>query len=297
MAQFKAENLFTIPGRTAVITGGASGLGLICAKTFLSNGASVTLIDIEAPRLATAKVALEQIKTDLGLPGTIHTIRGDLSTKSGLASVTSTILTLHKDTGLDILVHCAGIRRQNKTSYTPGESLSKLAKSMASLDYEDLEASFRINLFAQYYLTAGLIELLGEAAKKGEGRGSIICFSSVASKHNGQFVPAYQTSKAAVDHLVRIMAAEFASFYIRVNAISPGIFPSSLNPADPNHPESNMRYAVEMPAGRAGSEEEMAGTALYLASPAGGYMTGDNLHVDGGRLLVAAAKVRREGKL
>ncbi|KAL4875353.1 hypothetical protein BJY04DRAFT_224127 [Aspergillus karnatakaensis] len=295
MTQFKANNIFSIPGRTAVITGGGSGLGLICAKTFLANGASVTIIDIEATRLTSVKAELEQIKTSLSLPSTcqIHTIHGDLSSKTSIDTITSHLLTLHKTTGIDILVHCAGIRRQNKIAYKPGESLEKLAKATSSLDYGDLEASFRVNLFAQYFLTAGLIVLLGQAAKKGGGRGSVICFSSVASKHNGQFVPAYQTSKAAVDHLVRIMAAEFAGFYIRVNAISPGIFPSALNPADPTHPESNMSLATEMPARRAGLEEEMAGAALYLASPAGGYMTGDIMHIDGGRLLVAAARIAK----
>ncbi|KAL4809424.1 hypothetical protein BDV18DRAFT_157179 [Aspergillus unguis] len=295
MAQFKADSLFSIPGRTAVITGGASGLGLICAKTFLTNGASITLIDIEESRLSSVQTDLAQTKDSLALPGTIHTIQGDLANKSALQHIISKLLTLHKHTGIDILVHCAGIRRQNPIAYTPGDSLAKLAEATSSLRYDDLEASFRVNLFAQYFLTAGLVEMLGAAAQKGGGRGSVICFSSVASKHVAQFVPAYQTSKAAVDHLVRIMAGEFASFYIRVNAISPGIFPSSLNPADPTHPESNMRFAVQMPARRAGLEEEMAGTALYLASPAGGYMTGDNLHVDGGRLLVAAAKI--EAKL
>ncbi|KAL5342331.1 hypothetical protein BJX70DRAFT_386157 [Aspergillus crustosus] len=295
MAQFKADNLFSIPGRSAVITGGGSGLGRICAKTFVANGASVTIIDLEPSRLSSVKAELSQIASSLSPPSScqIHTIHGDLSSKSALADITSQLRILHKDTGIDILVHCAGIRRQNRIAYETGESLEKLAEATASLDYGDLEVSFRINLFAQYFLTAGLVSLLGEAAKKGGGRGSVICFSSVASKHNGQFVPAYQTSKAAVDHLVKIMAAEFADFYIRVNAISPGLFPSSLNPADPTHPESNMRFATEMPARRAGLEEEMAGTALYLASPAGGYMTGDNLHVDGGRLLVAAARISK----
>ena len=66
---------------------------------------------------------------------------------------------------------------------------------------------------APYYLTAELIELLGAAAAKGEGQGSVVIFSSPASVHTNQFVPCYQTSKAAVDHLVRIMAAEFAHFY------------------------------------------------------------------------------------
>jgi NAD(P)-dependent dehydrogenase (short-subunit alcohol dehydrogenase family) len=70
-----------------------------------------------------------------------------------------------------------------------------------------------VNLYQQYFLVAGLLDLLGVAAKKGGGRGNIIMFSSVASKHTAQFVPAYQLTKAAVDHLVRIMAAEFADHY------------------------------------------------------------------------------------
>lgn len=68
-------------------------------------------------------------------------------------------------------------------------------------------------MLAPYFLTAGLITLLGEASKRGDGRGSVMLFSSPASVHNHQFVPAYQTSKAAVDHLTRTLAAEFADFY------------------------------------------------------------------------------------
>lgn len=79
---------------------------------------------------------------------------------------------------------------------------------------------------------------------------------------------------------------------VRVNAISPGLFPSNVNPVDSNHPDSNMRFAQEMPARRAGTEQEMAAAALYLASAAGAYMNGNNMHVDGGRLLVAAGKIK-----
>lgn len=79
-----------------------------------------------------------------------------------------------------------------------------------------MERSFRVNVMAQYYLTAELLQPLGQAAQKNggkDGRGCVICFSSAAGRHNAQFVPAYQLSKAAVDHLVRIMAAEFADHY------------------------------------------------------------------------------------
>jgi len=101
----------------------------------------------------------------------------------------------------------------NGTIYTPGQSLSQLETATLSAPYSAWEKVFRVNVLAPYYLTAGLVTLLGAAAAKGEGRGSVIMFSSPASVHNHQFVPAYQTSKAAVDHLVRIMATEFADFY------------------------------------------------------------------------------------
>lgn len=80
---------------------------------------------------------------------------------------------------------------------------------------------------------------------------------------------------------------------VRVNAIAPGLFPSRMNPADPADPSyNNMKYEKEMPARRAGTEQEMVGTALYLASSAGAYMTGDILRIDGGRVLVVSAKIK-----
>jgi hypothetical protein len=101
----------------------------------------------------------------------------------------------------------------NEITYTPGDGLEKLEAATLSTPYQGWEQTFRLNVMAPYYLTAGLITLLGKAAANGDGRGCVILFSSPASVHNNQFVPCYQTSKAAVDHLVRIMAQEFSDFY------------------------------------------------------------------------------------
>lgn len=114
---------------------------------------------------------------------------------------------------LDALVHCAAIRYMNEITYSPGESLEKLEAATLSAPYQGWEHTFRVNVLAPYYLTAGLVGLLGAAAAKGDGHGCVVMFSSPASVHNNQFVPCYQTSKAAVDHLVRIMAMEFAEYY------------------------------------------------------------------------------------
>lgn len=101
----------------------------------------------------------------------------------------------------------------NEVAYTHGSGLEKLEAATLSAPYQGWEHTFRLNVMAPYFLTAGLIGLLGKAAAKGDGRGSVVLLSSPASVHNNQFVPCYQTSKAAVDHLVRIMAAEFAGHY------------------------------------------------------------------------------------
>jgi NAD(P)-dependent dehydrogenase (short-subunit alcohol dehydrogenase family) len=84
-------------------------------------------------------------------------------------------------------------------------------------------------------------------------------------------------------------------YSVRVNAISPGLFPSAMNPTDPNDPEyNNMKYEREMPARRAGTEKEMVATALYLSSAAGAYVDGENIRVDGGRLLVLSGNITKE---
>lgn len=114
---------------------------------------------------------------------------------------------------LDGLFHCAAIRYMNEVAYTPGGGIEKLRAATLSAPYQRWVNTFQLNVLAPYYLTAELLGLLGNAASQGEGRGSVVLFSSPASVHNNQFVPCYQTSKAAVDHLVRIMAAEFADHY------------------------------------------------------------------------------------
>ncbi len=135
----------------------------------------------------------------------------DLSTEQGVQSVVKSIKAAR--TSLDALIHCAAVRYMNEITFHHGDGLEALEKATSSTPYAGWEHSFRLNVLAPYYLTAGLITLLGAASAQGEGRGCVILFSSPASVHNHQFVPCYQTSKAAVDHLTRILAMEFADFY------------------------------------------------------------------------------------
>ncbi|KAL2833334.1 hypothetical protein BDW59DRAFT_180093 [Aspergillus cavernicola] len=285
-SNLQINELFNVAGRWVAITGAASGIGRMLAKGCAVNGAHAILIDINEKALADTQKELETLTQSEATTATsqIITIQGDLSTEEGISTIVQKIKSQHPSLLLlDALFHCAGIRYMNEISYTPGASLAQLQAATLSAPYRGWEHTFRLNVLAPYYLTAGLIALLGEAAARGEGRGCVVLFSSPASVHNHQFVPAYQTSKAAVDHLVRIMAAEFSDFYIRVNALSPGIVPSGMTP---NDGQSNLRLASETPAKRAGNEEDMVGCALWLISKAGAFMDGKIIRNEGGRLLV-----------
>ncbi|KAH8650481.1 hypothetical protein BGZ61DRAFT_542173 [Ilyonectria robusta] len=282
-ANLRVGELFDVTGRWVAITGGASGIGLMLARGCASNGANVILIDVNEKALHDVKPELEGLSESSSVSNKIEvaTIHADLSSEEGIKAVADKIKSTR--TSLDALIHCAAIRYINEIAYKPGESLDRLEAATLSAPYRGWEHTFRLNVLAPYYLTAGLVSLLGTAAAQGDGRGSVILFSSPASVHNHQFVPCYQTSKAAVDHLVRIMAAEFADFYIRVNAMSPGLVPSSMTPNDGS---SNLRLAGETPAKRPGTEEDMVGCALWLMSKAGAFMDGKVVRIEGGRLLI-----------
>ncbi|PYH93379.1 NAD(P)-binding protein [Aspergillus ellipticus CBS 707.79] len=267
--------LFDVTGRWIAITGAGSGIGSMLARGCAANGANTILIDVNGTSLEETKAELESLSIGSDVPST------EIVMFSGIKEVVVEIKLLRDSLGA--LMHCAAIRYMNEITYTPGEDLGKLEAAAISAPFQGWEHTFRLNVLAPYFLTAGLISLLGAAAAKRDGRGCVVLFSSPASVHNHQFVPCYQTSKAAVDHLVRIMAAEFADFYIRVNAISPGIVPSGMTTADAN---SNLHLAAETSAGRAGNEEDMVGTMLWLVSKAGAFMDGKVIRAEGGRLLI-----------
>ncbi|CZR64867.1 uncharacterized protein PAC_14766 [Phialocephala subalpina] len=282
MANLLPQNLFDVSGKTVLITGGGSGIGRMLAKGYAVNGAKTILVDINPESLLETKEQSSSAAKSVERDAKIYTIQGDLSSKEGVDAVVEEVL--KNFTFLDVIIHCAAYRHMNPITFKHGESLEQLEAATKSASWESWDHAFQLNVLAPYFLTAGLVKLLGKAASKGDGSGSVILFSSPASVHNHQFVPAYQTSKAAVDHLVRVLAAEFADFYIRVNAISPGLVPSGMS--DVNDATSNIHLAKDSPARRPGTEEDMVGVAVWLSSRAGAFMDGKVVRIDGGRLLV-----------
>jgi len=258
------DELFSLKGKIAVVTGGTSGIGLMIATGFVKAGARVYVASRKAE-------ACEQVATELSVFGECIGIAADLGAKDGARNLAKEIANREKH--LDILVNNAGT--------TWGASLA---------DYPDKawERVMTLNVQAMFNLTRDLLPLLEAAASK-ERHAKVINISSVAAMSSGSMSAyAYGPSKAAVNQLTRMLASEFAAKHICVNAIAPGLFPSRMT--DFIMPDDKAQQAVgsRIPLGRVGTEKDMQGLSLFLASAAGDYVTGAIIPVDGGELLRGA---------
>ncbi|KAI0151806.1 short chain dehydrogenase [Xylariaceae sp. FL1272] len=294
MTSLQISSLFGVQGRVALVTGGSSGLGFMICKGLVSNGAKVYLVALPSDPIAQKVDELNEIGKQSS--GSAEGFPCDLSSKDAIGELAKTIS--QKEAHLDVLVSNAGVRRDPPIACDVLKApLEELQVSMWSSKAQDWEQTFRINTTAHYYLAVAFSPLLAAASQldlgkeklgRSEGRGAVIITSSCASMHNATNIDltSYATSKAATDHLVKLLAAKFSRFYIRVMSINPGFVPSNMNPIGA---EGNIFSNLfdQVPAKRAGNEEDIAGAVLYLSSKAGSYINGISLCVDGGRVLVA----------
>ncbi|KAJ5765237.1 hypothetical protein N7520_004796 [Penicillium odoratum] len=294
MASLGVVDLFNVKGRVAVVTGGSSGIGLMISKGLVQNGAKVYIVSLPSDPITEVVKELNSLGQKTG--GHAEGLACDLSSKDSIKELGEKISQTEKT--LDMLISNAGVRRDPPQSCNVLTApLEELQASMWSIRQEDWEDTFRVNTTAHYFLSVALLPLLAAAANQSrgdgvkgrdEGRGVIVVTSSCASMHNVTNVDltSYATSKAATDHLVKLLAAKYNRFYVRVVGINPGFVPSNMNPVGA---EGNIFSSLfdKVPAKRAGGSEDIAGTILYLVSKAGSYVDGVSLCVDGGRILLA----------
>ncbi|KAI1214215.1 short chain dehydrogenase [Annulohypoxylon truncatum] len=287
MASLDVSRLFGVKGYTAVVTGGSSGLGFMICKGLVTNGAKVYVVALPAEPIDERVAELNEIGKSSG--GSAVGIACDVSSKQSISELAAKIS--QQEQSIDLLVSNAGIRRDPPILCdVQAAPLDELQASMWSSEHSDWGNTFSVNSTAHYFMSVAFLPLLATAAEKDKstGRGSIVITSSCASMHNVTNVDltSYATSKAATDHLVRLLAAKFSRFYVRVNGINPGFVPSKMNPVgEEGNVFSNLFDKV--PARRAGGEEDIAGVVIYLASRAGAYVDGISVCVDGGRILLA----------
>ncbi|MEP7300569.1 MAG: SDR family oxidoreductase [Caldimonas sp.] len=249
------NDLFSLTGRTALVTGGSRGIGRMIAAGFLAQGARVYVSSRKAE-------ACEQTAAELGAAGPCFALPADVSAMEGVAALAAAFAA--RETQLDILVNNAGAAWGEAFDTFPEKGWDKVVD---------------LNLKTPFFLTQALIGAL-RAAASAERPAKVINVASIDGiSVNPQETYSYAASKAGLIQLTRRMALRLAPEHIVVSAIAPGAFASEMNRAARDHGDE---IAMRIPARRIGRDEDMAGAAIYLASRAGDYVVGSTLVVDGG---------------
>ncbi len=248
------NDLFSLQGRTALITGGSRGIGRMIAAGFLAQGARVY---ISARKAA----ACDQTAKELSSMGVCVSLPGDVSTVEGAQALAAAFAA--REDKLDILVNNAGAAWGAPFDAFPESGWDKVVDT---------------NLKAPFFLTQALSAQLRNAAKVRPAK--VINIASIDGVSvNPQETYSYAASKAGLIHLTRRMSLRLIKDNIVVTAIAPGAFASDMNREARDHADE---VSGHIPAGRIGTDEDMAGAAIYLASRAGDYVVGSTLVVDGG---------------
>jgi 2-deoxy-D-gluconate 3-dehydrogenase len=252
------ENLFSLEGRVALVTGGSRGVGRMIVEGFLAYGAR--RVYITARKAAACDAAAAEM-TRPG-KGEVVSIPGDISTLEGVEKLAAEIA--RREPKLDILVNNAGAAWAADFDEFPEKGWDKVVD---------------LNMKTPFFLTKALAPQLRAAATK-ERPAKVINIASI----DGIFVNPVETypyaaSKAGLIHLTRRMAARLIKDNIVASAIAPGPFQSDMNIDARDNADS---VAMRVPAGRIGYAEDMAGAAVFLASRAGDYVVGSTVTVDGG---------------
>ena len=243
-----------LAGQTAVITGGAQGLGLAIAERFVAEGARVVLGDVN---LEETQIVAKQ----LGGDEVAVAVRCDVTQASDVETLIQTAV--ERFGGLDIMVNNAGITRD---------------ATMRKMTEEQFDQVIAVHLKGTWN---GLRK--AAAIMRENKRGTIVNMSSISGKVGMVGQTNYSAAKAGIVGMTKAAAKELAHLGVRVNAIQPGLIRSAMTEAMPQRIWDEK--LAEIPMGRAGEPEEIAKVALFLASDLSSYMTGAVLEVTGGRHL------------
>jgi NAD(P)-dependent dehydrogenase (short-subunit alcohol dehydrogenase family) len=249
------KHLFSLEGRTALVTGGSRGIGRMMAHGLLAYGARVYISSRKA-------AACEETAQALSAYGTCIPLPADSSTMEGIHDLAKDYAA--REPKLDILINNAGAAWLEKFDAFPEKGWDKVMD---------------LNVKTPFFLTQMFMRQLRAAATK-EKPAKVINVASIDGIGvNPQETYSYAASKAGLIHLTKRMALTLIEDNIVMSAIAPGAFASDMNINARDHGEE---LAKRIPARRIGTDEDMAGAAIYLASRAGDYVVGSTLIVDGG---------------
>jgi NAD(P)-dependent dehydrogenase (short-subunit alcohol dehydrogenase family) len=268
----KIAQLFDVDGYGVVVTGGASGLGLAFAEALAENGASVTLLDIDATAIESEVARLR---------GDGYDVRGDVVDVTDHARLDKAIDDAAAAHGrLDVAFANAGIDPGPGFvgAWAGADRGRNPAGAIESYTDERWNRVIDINL-------NGVFATIRSATRHMRPRrsGRIIVTTSLAAVKNEAVIgAAYMAAKAGCAHLTRNVALELASDGITVNAIAPGFFATNIGGGHAKDPAQQAAIAKDIPMHRVGFPDDIKGLALFLASPASAYVTGQQIVIDGG---------------
>ncbi|KXG50651.1 Glucose/ribitol dehydrogenase [Penicillium griseofulvum] len=255
-------SLFSLNGKTAIVTGGTRGIGQAMAFALAEAGADIILIQRDDTNTSTK----DEIINRLGRKAWIHVAElGDRKAVKGIIPALTS-------QGLkpEILVNCAGIQRRHPAEQFPDEDWDEVLEVNLSSVF------IMCREFAAYLLAR-------DASEFPQGRrGSIINVASLLTFQGGITVPAYAASKGGIGQLTKALSNDWIAKGINVNAIAPGYIATDMNTALINDAARNAGIMARIPAGRWGNPDDFKGAVVYLASRASNYVSGEVLTVDGG---------------
>ncbi|KAM9863620.1 SDR family NAD(P)-dependent oxidoreductase [Leucobacter sp. BZR 635] len=273
------QQLFGLSGRTALVTGGSSGIGRAIAGALASAGARVIIAARTESAIATAVGEINAERSDAGLgeagagrpasgsvpeglpepTGSAFGVSADLATRAGAHALADAVLALGH---VDIVVNSAGIN---------------IRPPFGELTENEWDATMAVNLEAPFVLGQRLAPAMAE-----RGYGRLIHISSQQAQRPFAASGAYGVSKAAVEALARSQAEAWSPFGVTANALIPGFVQTPLNRRLSSDPATVAALAARTLVGRNGTPEDFAGAAVFLAGPASAYVTGQAIAVDGG---------------
>jgi glucose 1-dehydrogenase len=246
-----------LDGKTAIVTGGARGIGLAIAKRYLAEGARVIIADIDEAAGKTAVAALGNaarfVRTDVGAAGDVRNVVAEACAAGDL----------------DVLVNNAGIIH---------------TADFLDIAEADFDRVMRVNLKGMFLIGQVVAKQMVAQVKAGKPPGAIVNMSSVNARVAIPNQVPYCVSKGGVDQLTRVMALSLAPHGIRVNAIGPGSIMTDILKGVATDQAARQRLLSRTPLGRVADPEEVAAVAAFLASNDASYVTGETIYVDGGRL-------------
>ena len=260
MREVQGLERFSLKGRTVVVTGASSGIGVAMARGVAAAGANVVIA-------ARRKEKLDQVAADISKQGgEVRAVQADIAREEDVARLLED--TLGHFGGCDVLVNNAGI-----TNIIPAEVETK----------SDFERVIGVNLVSLFACCQQFGRVMPEA-----GSGSIINVSSIlGSVGSGQIPQAgYVASKGGVTQLTKELAAQWARRGVRVNAIAPGWFETEMTGEMFGNDTGQAFIRKRTPMGRGGNPDELVGALIYLGSDASSFVTGQIVHVDGGWTIV-----------